>query len=207
MKALIIIDVQNDFCPGGALAVSGGDEVVPVINQLVEAFDHVIVTQDWHPAGHLSFASSHPGKAPLEMVQLPYGEQVLWPDHCIQETAGAAFHPDLNIEKAELIVQKGFRKEIDSYSAFYENDKKTDTGLADYLRAKEIDTLYMTGLALDFCVAWSAIDGRQEGFDVTIIGDATRGIDANGSLERAMWNLRDAGVKMVVSSQLPTHEH
>ena len=202
MKALIIIDVQNDFCPGGALAVPGGDEVVPVINQLTTVFDRVIVTQDWHPEGHLSFASSHAGKVPLQTVTLPYGEQVLWPDHCIQDSNGADFHPDLDLTKAELIVQKGFRKEIDSYSAFYENDQKTDTGLADYLKDQGIETLYMTGLALDFCVAWSAIDGQKAGFDVKVIGDATRGIDANGSLESAMWDMKEAGVEMVVSNQI-----
>ena len=202
MKALIIIDVQNDFCPGGALAVPGGDEVIPVINKLTTAFDRVIVTQDWHPEGHLSFASSHAGKAPLETVTLPYGEQVLWPDHCIQDSKGADFHPELDLTKAEMIIQKGFRKEIDSYSAFFENDQKTDTGLADCLKDQGIDTLYMTGLALDFCVAWSAIDGKKAGFDVKVIGDATRGIDANGSLEKAMWDMKAAGVDMVVSDKV-----
>ena len=197
MRALLVIDVQNDFCPGGALPVPEGDAVVPVVNRLVDRFDHVILTQDWHPAGHRSFASSHAGKAPYETIALDYGTQILWPDHCVQGSEGAAFHPDLDTTKAELILRKGFRPGIDSYSAFYENDRATPTGLAGYLRERGIDALYVCGLAADFCVAWSALDGTREGFDVTVLREATRGIDTNGSLERAWADLDAAGVAVV----------
>ena len=162
MQALLVIDVQNDFCPGGALPVPEGDAVVPVINDLIQRFDHVLHTQDWHPAGHQSFASSHPEHAPYDTIAVEYGEQVLWPDHCVQGTEGAAFHPDLNTTSTELIIRKGFRPTVDSYSAFYENDGATRTGLAGYLRERSIDTLYLCGLATDFCVKWSALDGRKE---------------------------------------------
>ena len=199
MKALIIIDVQNDFCPGGALPVPRGDEVVPLINRLSESFEHVLLTQDWHPPGHRSFASSHPGKAPFETIELDYGRQVLWPDHCLQGSSGAAFHPGLQIDRAELILRKGFRPAIDSYSAFFENDRKTPTGLAGYLRERGIDTLYLAGLALDFCVGWSAVDGRRLGFDVTVFQDASRAIDTDGSLEAALRQMREAGVRLVES--------
>lgn len=197
MKALLVIDVQNDFCPGGALAVPDGDAIIPVVNELVEQFDHVIQTQDWHPAGHQSFASSHEGKEPYEIISVEYGEQTLWPDHCVQGTEGAAFHPDLNTTPTELIVRKGFRPHIDSYSAFFENDGTTPTGLTGYLRERTIDTLYIVGLAADFCVKWSALDGRKQGFDVYVIEDATRGIDTNGSLDQAWADMNDAGVQII----------
>lgn len=196
MRALLVIDVQNDFCPGGNLAVPQGDAVVPVINELVEAFDHVILTQDWHPNGHHSFASSHEGKSPYDTVEMSYGEQILWPDHCVQGTMGAAFHPDLNTAAAELIIRKGFRPEIDSYSAFFENDQETPTGLTGYLRERDIDTLYLVGLAADFCVKWSALDGRKQGFAVHVIEDATRGLDTNGSLDAAWTAMKEAGVQV-----------
>ncbi len=204
MEALVIIDVQNDFCPGGLLAVPEGDQVVPVINNLATRFEHVILTQDWHPAGHLSFASSHAGQTPFDVIDCDYGQQVLWPDHCLQDSHGAAFHSDLHVPKAELIIRKGFRKGIDSYSAFFENDHKTATGLAGYLRERGITTLYMAGLAFDFCVCWSAVDGKQLGFDVTVIEDATRGIATNGSMEAAYSMMEEAGVQRVFSPALDT---
>jgi nicotinamidase/pyrazinamidase len=191
---LIVIDVQNDFCPGGSLPVPRGDEVVPVINSLAGRFSHVILTQDWHPAGHLSFASSHAGKAPFETAELAYGAQILWPDHCVQGAAGAAFHPALAIPKAELILRKGFRRAIDSYSAFYENDRQTATGLAGYLRERGFRRLFLAGLAFDFCVFYSAQDGHREGFEVTVIEDACRAIDMNGSAAAAKRSLREMGV-------------
>mgnify|MGYP006430568421 FL=1 len=200
MHALLVIDVQNDFCPGGALPVPEGDAVVPVVNQLIDRFQHVLITQDWHPAGHQSFASSHDGHDPYDVIAADYGEQVLWPDHCVQGTEGAAFHPDLNTTPAELIVRKGFRPTIDSYSAFYENDSTTSTGLAGYLRERGIDTLYLCGLATDFCVKWSALDGRDEDFDVFVIEDATRGIDQNGSLSAAWEAMNNAGVQVISSN-------
>lgn len=199
MEALVIIDVQNDFCPGGRLAVPEGDQIVPGINKLARHFAHVILTQDWHPAGHLSFASSHAGKSPFDVIDCDYGKQVLWPDHCLQGTHGAAFHEALDLPHAELILRKGFRQSIDSYSAFFENDHQTATGLAGYLRERGITTLYMAGLALDFCVGWSAIDGQQLGFDVAVIADATRAIDANGSLEAAYQSMQEAGVGQTTS--------
>ncbi len=197
MRALLIVDVQNDFCPGGALEVPEGDEVVPVINNLIGAFDHVLQTQDWHPAGHQSFASSHPQHDPYDVIEVGYGEQVLWPDHCVEGTDGAAFHPDLDTTHTELVLRKGFRPEIDSYSAFFENDGETRTGLAGYLRERGIDTLYVCGLATDFCVKWSAVDGRAEGFDVFVVEEATRGIDQNGSLAQAWKEMNDAGVQVI----------
>lgn len=197
MNALLIVDVQNDFCPGGALEVPNGDEVVPVINRLSEDFAHVVQTQDWHPAGHQSFASSHEGHDPYDVIEVDYGEQVLWPDHCVQGTDGAAFHPDLNTTRSELILRKGFRPEIDSYSAFYENDGETRTGLTGYLRERDVDTLFVVGLATDFCVKWSAVDGRKEGFDVYVVEDATRGIDQDGSLAAAWSEMNDAGVQII----------
>ncbi len=202
MNALLIVDVQNDFCPGGALEVPNGDEVVPVINKLSEEFDTVIQTQDWHPEGHSSFASSHDGKSPFETTEMPYGEQVLWPDHCVQGSQGAAFHPDLNTEPSQLIVRKGFRPEIDSYSAFFENDDKTTTGLTGYLRARNIDTLYTVGLATDFCVKWSVVDGRKEGFDVFVVEDAVKGIDIEGSVDQAWAEMTEAGAKKISSDKL-----
>ncbi len=199
MDALLVIDVQHDFCPGGALAVPGGDEVVPVINDLARQFDHVLLTQDWHPRGHLSFASSHRGKRPYETIRTEYGEQVLWPDHCLQGTHGAALHSALSVAHAELILRKGFRKAIDSYSAFFENDRRTPTGLAGYLRERSIDTLYLAGLALDFCVGWSAVDGRRLGFEVYVVEEAARAIDTGGSLERARREMQAAGVELISS--------
>ncbi|MCT7376393.1 bifunctional nicotinamidase/pyrazinamidase [Chelativorans salis] len=193
-EALIVIDVQNDFCPGGALAVEAGDEVVPLINQLIQRFDHVVLTQDWHPAGHSSFASSHPGKAPFETIGMPYGEQTLWPDHCVQGTRGAAFHEGLEWTKAELVIRKGFRKEIDSYSALFENDHETPTGLTGYLRERGIARVTLAGLATDFCVAFSALDARQQGFEATVLLQACRGIDLGGSMAAMMQRMREAGV-------------
>lgn len=202
MRALMVIDVQNDFCPGGALAVPEGDTVVPVINDLMEAFDHVLLTQDWHPEGHHSFASSHAGKDPYDTVAMDYGEQILWPDHCVQGTAGADFHPDLNTTRAQLIIRKGFRPEIDSYSAFFENDQETPTGLTGYLRERGIDEIVIVGLAADFCVKWSALDGCEQGFRVHVVEDATRGIDTNGSLAAAWEAMDAAGVQVRASDDV-----
>jgi nicotinamidase/pyrazinamidase len=196
-QALVVIDVQNDFCPGGALAVAGGDEVVPLINTLSKDFEHVILTQDWHPAGHSSFASSHGGKKPFETIMMPYGEQTLWPDHCIQGTDGAAFHPWFEWTRAELVVRKGFRKAIDSYSAFYENDRKTPTGLAGYLGERGISQITLVGLATDYCVAYSALDAARLGFKVAVRLDCCRAIDLGGSLQRMTVRMRDAGVRLV----------
>jgi nicotinamidase/pyrazinamidase len=193
-RVLLVVDIQNDFCPDGALAVAGGDEVVPIINRLSRQFAHVILTQDWHCANHLSFASSHPGKKPLEQVNLPYGPQVLWPDHCIQGTAGAGFHPDLDVAHCELVIRKGYHREIDSYSAFFENDRRTPTGLAGYLRERGLMRLCIVGLATDFCVAYSALDAKRLGFEVTVIEEACRGIDVGGSLAAAWLEMNEAGV-------------
>jgi nicotinamidase/pyrazinamidase len=179
---LLVVDVQNDFCPNGNLPVPRGDEVVPIINRLASRFRHVVLTQDWHPPGHHSFASSHPGKRPFETVSVAYGQQILWPDHCVQGTIGAQFHDDLQIPHAELVLRKGFRSTIDSYSAFYENDRKTPTGLAGYLRERGLKRIFAAGLAFDFCVRYSAEDARREGFSVTVIEDACRGIDVEGSM-------------------------
>ncbi len=202
MRAFLVIDVQNDFCPGGALAVPGGDEVVPRINELAGRFEHVLLTQDWHPPGHLSFASSHAGKAPFETVELAYGSQILWPDHCVQGTPGAAFHPELRLDRAELVLRKGFRRAIDSYSAFFENDHRTPTGLAGYLRERGVETLYLAGLATDFCVQYSALDGRAVGFEVYVVEDAVRGIDTQGSLEEAWRQMDAAGVRVVSAEEV-----
>ena len=195
-NALIVIDVQNDFCPGGALAVPSGDDIVQGINEAMVGFDAVILTQDWHPAGHSSFASSHPGKAPLELIDMPYGPQVLWPDHCIQGTDGAAFHAGLNTDRADMIVRKGYNPEIDSYSAFFENDHVTATGLEGYLRTRGITSVTCVGLALDFCVNYSAVDAAKSGFAVTVRRDLCRGIDLNGSLDAAMAGMAKAGVSI-----------
>lgn len=195
--ALIVIDVQNDFCPGGALAVERGDEVVPLINGLIKRFEHVILTQDWHPADHSSFASSHPGKSPFETVEMSYGAQTLWPDHCVQGTPGAEFHPQLEWTKAELVIRKGFRKAIDSYSAFFENDHQTPTGLSGYLRERGLTRATFAGLATDFCVAYSAIDARRQGFEASVILQACRGIDLAGSMETMTRRMRDAGVALI----------
>ena len=194
---LLVIDVQNDFCPGGALAVPGGDAVVPVINRLAQDFPHVVLTQDWHPRGHLSFASSHSGKSAFDTVEAPYGQQIVWPDHCVQGTTGAAFHPALDIPHAELILRKGFRREIDSYSAFFENDHKTPTGLGGYLRERAFHRVFLCGLATDFCVRYSAEDAKSLGFDVAVIIDACRGIDSGGSLAEAHESFRQCGVREI----------
>jgi nicotinamidase/pyrazinamidase len=194
---LLIVDVQNDFCPGGALAVADGDAVVPVINRLAERFDHVVLTQDWHPAGHSSFATSHPGSAAFEAINMPYGRQTLWPDHCVQGTSGAAFHPQLETDRAELVIRKGFRPTIDSYSAFYENDRRTPTGLAGYLRERGLQRIFLAGLATDFCVRYSAVDARQLGFTTLLIEAGCRAIDLAGSLEAAWAEMNAAGVQRV----------
>ena len=191
---LIAVDVQNDFCPGGRLAVPGGDEVVMPINSLAANFLHVVLTQDWHAAGHLSFASSHPGRSPFETVDVAYGLQVLWPDHCVQGSAGAAFHPALNVPHAALVLRKGFRREIDSYSAFYENDRTTPTGLAGYLRERGFARIFLAGLAFDFCVRWSAEDARRLGFEVIVIEDACRGINLDGSVAATRASFAERGV-------------
>lgn len=200
--ALLIIDVQKDFCPGGNLAVPDGDQVVPVINKLIGKFDHVLQTQDWHTPGHHSFASAHEGKAPFDSIRLNYGEQTLWPDHCVQGTDGASFHAELETNKSEIIIRKGFRKEIDSYSAFFENDHQTSTGLTGYLRERGIQQLYLVGLATDFCVKWSAIDGRKQGFQVYVIEDGVRGIDIEGSVAKAWREMEQIGIKRITSDQI-----
>ena len=200
--ALVVVDVQNDFCPGGALEVPDGDAVAPAVSRLAARFSACVLTQDWHPPGHLSFASSHPGKTPFETAVLSYGEQVLWPDHCVQGTTGADFHPGLAAERADLVLRKGFRREIDSYSAFYENDRRTPTGLTGYLRGRGITRLFFAGLATDFCVAYSAIDGAREGFEVTVIEDACRAIDLDGSLGAAWERMAAADVARVRESDL-----
>jgi nicotinamidase/pyrazinamidase len=194
---LLVIDVQNDFCPGGALAVADGDAVVPAIGSLMPRFAHVAFTQDWHPPGHRSFASAHPGRSPYETVPFPYGDQTLWPDHCVQGTRGAAFHDGLDARRAELIVRKGFRPEIDSYSAFFENDRTTPTGLAGYLRERGFTRVVMCGLATDFCVAYSAVDARRQGFEATVLLGASRAIDLGGSLSAATGRMREAGVVLL----------
>jgi nicotinamidase/pyrazinamidase len=194
---LLIIDVQNDFCPGGALAVADGDAVVPVINRLAERFNHVVLTQDWHPRGHSSFATSHPGAAAFDTISMPYGQQTLWPDHCIQGTPGAAFHPQLATERAELVIRKGFRAAIDSYSAFHENDRCTPTGLAGYLRERGLRRIFLAGLATDYCVYYSAVDARRLGFDTVLVEAGCRAIDLAGSLDAAWAGMADAGVQRV----------
>jgi nicotinamidase/pyrazinamidase len=195
-EALIVIDMQYDFCPGGALAVAGGDAIIPEINRLIARFEHVILTQDWHPAGHSSFASSHPGKAPFESIEMLYGSQTLWPDHCIQGTRGAEFHEALDWTKAELVVRKGFRKGIDSYSAFYENDHATPTGLGGYLKERDISKVTLCGLATDYCVAFSALDAAGQGFSTTVILEASRGIDLGGSIATMNDKMKAAGVNL-----------
>ena len=200
--ALVVIDVQNDFCPGGALEVPNGDEVVAPINGLMERFRHVLLTQDWHPIDHISFASMHEGRNPFEVIQIDYGPQVLWPNHCVQGTSGAEFHAGLNVDSAELVIRKGYRRTIDSYSALFENDRSTSTGLAGYLRDRGFERLFMAGLATDYCVAYSALDGRREGFEIIVIDDACRGIDLEGSVEAAWQQMTDAGVERVDSREL-----
>ena len=199
---LIVIDVQNDFCPGGALAVPEGDAVVPLINNLMPRFAHVVWTQDWHPAGHSSFASSHPGKAPFSTIAMPYGEQTLWPDHCIQGTSGADFHAGLDPTRAQMIIRKGFRGAIDSYSAFFENDRTTPTGLAGYLKERGLTRVFCVGLATDFCVRFSAEDARRLGLETVLIADACRAIDLGGSLSAGMTAVKAAGVGVIESATL-----
>jgi len=201
-EVLLVIDVQNDFMPGGALAVAHGDEVVPVINRLARGFSHVVLTQDWHPASHVSFAANHAGRAPFEMLTLPYGEQVLWPIHCVQDTPGAALHRELDIPHARLVIRKGHHAGVDSYSAFLEADRKTPTGLAGYLREVGVKRVWCCGLATDYCVAWSALDARAAGFEVALIEDASRAIDLNGSLDAAWRDLHAAGVARVQAAGL-----
>ncbi len=193
--ALLMIDIQNDFCPGGALAVEKGDEIVPLVNRLQERFSVRVLTQDWHPADHASFAANHDGATPFSMVKMPYGDQFLWPTHCVQGTSGAAFHPDLNIDRADLIIRKGFRPAIDSYSAFFENDKMTPTGLTGYLRERAVTQVVLVGLATDFCVFYSAIDAVAQGFKATVITEACRAIDLDGSLEAAIAEMTGRGVR------------
>ena len=199
---LAVIDVQNCFLPGGTLPVPDGDKIIPLINQIAPAFRHVVITQDWHTKGHISFASSHPGKKPFETVQLPYGTQVLWPDHCIQGTPDADVHKDLKIPHAELIIRKGYRPHVDSYSAFLEADGKTMTGLTGYLKERGLKNAYFVGLATDFCVAWSALDAKRAGFSASVIEDATRGIDAGGSLGKAWTDMTAAGIRRIKSSDI-----
>ncbi len=199
---LLVVDVQNDFCPGGALAVADGDAVVAPSNALMRRFGGVVLTQDWHPSGHESFASAHAGRAPYETIALAYGEQTLWPDHCVQGTAGADFHAALDAEHAQLVVRKGFRHAIDSYSAFFENDRATPTGLGGYLRERGFDRVFLCGLATDYCVAYSAIDARRQGFEVVVLLDACRAIDVDGSLDAAIAKMGSAGVVLARSTDL-----
>ncbi len=200
--ALLVIDVQNCFVPGGSLAVKDGDQIVPLINQIAKAFQNVVLTQDWHTLDHVSFASQHPGKKPFETIQLGYGSQVLWPDHCVQGTEGAAIVTGIDIPHVELIIRKGFHRDVDSYSAFLEADRKTHTGLAGYLRERKIKRVFLCGLATDYCVAWSALDARKFGFQAAVIEDASRGIDLNGSLAKAWAQMNKAGVKRIQSSDI-----
>jgi nicotinamidase/pyrazinamidase len=194
---LIVTDPQRDFCPGGALAVPDGDAIMPLVNRLARRFAHVVVTQDWHPAGHMSFASAHPGRKPFETIEVDYGPQTLWPDHCVQGTPGAAFHPSLDVPHAELVIRKGYHRLIDSYSAFRENDGKTPTGLTGYLHERGLERVTLCGLATDFCVYFSAIDAREAGFEAGLVLEACRAIDVDGSLARALDTMREAGVSFV----------
>ena len=200
--ALIVVDVQNDFCPGGALAVDGGDAVVPLVNAIAPRFGIRVLTQDWHPADHRSFAANHPGAAPFSSIEMPYGPQVLWPVHCVQGSPGAAFHPGLDTTRADIVIRKGFRPEIDSYSAFFENDRTTPTGLAGYLRERGTTEVWLAGLATDFCVGFSALDAARLGFRVTLLTDAARAIDLDGSLDRAMSDMAAAGVALARAAEL-----
>lgn len=201
-SALIVVDVQNGFCPGGNLAVADADQIIPCINALGRVFQNIVITQDWHPATHVSFAANHAGKQDYEQIQLSYGEQVLWYVHCVQGTLDAELHPDLDLPTAQLIIRKGFHEQIDSYSAFMEADRKTTTGLAAYLKVREIDTVYIVGIATDFCVAWTAIDACEMGFSTYVIEDATKAIDLNGSLEQAWQQMMAHGVQRVQSQHL-----
>jgi nicotinamidase/pyrazinamidase len=196
-EALIVVDVQNDFCDGGALAVSGGAEVVDTVNRLMTEFSVVVLSQDWHPEDHTSFASQHPGKAPYDVIEMDYGHQVLWPDHCVQGSSGAAFHAGLNVDRAHMILRKGVHRSIDSYSAFYENDRITPTGLEGYLRTRGVTAVTLVGLALDFCVSYSAVDSARHGFSTSVIVPACRAIDLNGSLAAARAAMTEAGVRLI----------
>ena len=200
---LLVVDIQNDFCPGGSLAVPRGDEVVPLINALAKQFPHVVLTQDWHPRGHLSFASSHAEKKPYQTIALQYGTQILWPDHCVQGTVGAAFRDDLHIPHAELVLRKGYHREIDSYSAFYENDRKTATGLAGYLRERGFTRVFLAGLAFDFCVRYSAEDARHEGFEAIVFEDACRSIDVDGSAAATRDQFKSLGIRCISAAINP----
>lgn len=199
---LLIIDVQNDFCPGGALAVADGDAVIDVIHRIAPSFEHIILTQDWHPAGHSSFASAHPGKQPFEQIELSYGAQTLWPDHCVQGSKGAEFHPALHVPRAELILRKGYRPQIDSYSAFFENDRVTPTGLAGYLEERNLSRVFLAGLAYDYCVGYSALDARRLGLQAVVIRDACRAIDLEGSVAKMEAEFDQAGVMLIESAEL-----
>jgi len=199
---LLVVDMQNDFCPGGALPVPQGDAIVPMINRLAQSFAHVGLAQDWHPPGHISFASSHPGRKPYETISLSYGPQTLWPDHCVQGTKGAEFHPDLKIPHAECIIRKGYNRQIDSYSAFQENDRKTKTGLAGYLRERGLTRIFVAGLAYDFCVRYSAEDARAAGFEVIVVDDACRGIDVEGSMAATSAQLKALGIPTVAAASI-----
>ena len=194
---LLVVDIQNDFCPGGALAVSGGDEIVPIVNALMDRFENVILTQDWHPPHHQSFASSHPDKSPFELIELDYGPQVLWPDHCVQGTPGAGFHRDLHVDRAQMVIRKGFRTDVDSYSAFMENDKKTTTGLAGCLSERGLRRIFVCGIATDVCVKATALDARASCFDVVLIEAASRGIDRDGSMASSRAEMAAAGVDLL----------
>jgi len=200
--ALLLIDIQNDFCSGGALAVPDGEGIIPLVNSLAARFPLVALTQDWHPADHLSFASAHPGKAVYETVDMPYGPQILWPDHCVQGSAGAAFHPELDTAPAQMVVRKGFRRRIDSYSAFFENDRSTVTGLGGYLRERGVQRVFLAGLATDFCVLYSALDARAQGFETFVVTDACRAIDLDGSLAAAQTLMDQAGVRQIPAAAL-----
>lgn len=199
---LVVVDMQYDFLPGGNLAVTGGDEIVPLINTLAKKFTNVVFTQDWHPADHVSFASQHPGKAPFDTMELPYGTQVLWPDHCVWNSHGAALSADLDIPHGQLVIRKGYNRQIDSYSGFQEADRQTLTGLAGYLNERDVGRLYVVGLATDFCVGWTAMDAAAGGFDVTVIEDATRAIDNGGSLAKAWADMDEAGVVRMMSKDI-----
>ena len=200
--ALIVVDVQNGFTPGGNLAVAHADEIIPQINQLASYFDNIVITQDWHPDDHISFAENHPDKQPFESISVDYGHQVLWPKHCVQGTHDAALHPDLNLPTAQLIIRKGFHRHIDSYSAFMEADQQTSTGLASYLKEREISSVFIVGIATDFCVAWTAMDARRLGFETYVVADATRAIDLHGSLQRAWQEMLAQGVKRIYAKDL-----
>ena len=200
--ALLVIDVQYDFLPGGRLAVAGGDEVIPIVNRLGRRFENVLLTQDWHPEGHISFASSHPNAQPFSMMELPYGPQVLWPDHCTWASRGAEIASELELPRAQLVIRKGYHETVDSYSAFQEADRETKTGLAGYLRERGIERLFLAGLATDFCVNWSAVDARAEGFETYVIEDATRAIDTMGSLAEAWRDMTAAGVTRIISADI-----